>query len=100
MPKGPAQRHYINQIREHDLTFGIGPAGTGKTYLAMAMAAQALIQKRVKRIILTRPAVEAGERLGFLPGDLIEKINPYLRPLNDALSDMLDFEKVEKMRSA
>ncbi len=99
VPKGPAQRHYIGQIRDHDLTFGIGPAGTGKTYLAMALAAQALMQKRVKRIILTRPAVEAGERLGFLPGDLIEKINPYLRPLNDALHDMIDFDKVEKLRS-
>jgi phosphate starvation-inducible protein PhoH and related proteins len=99
VPKGPRQRHYISQIKEHDLTFGIGPAGTGKTYLAMAMAAQALVQKSVKRIILTRPAVEAGERLGFLPGDLIEKINPYLRPLYDALHDMLDFEKVEQLRS-
>ncbi|MEN9577138.1 MAG: hypothetical protein RJA70_147 [Pseudomonadota bacterium] len=99
VPKGPAQRAYIAQIREHDLTFGIGPAGTGKTYLAMAMAAQALVQKQVKRIILTRPAVEAGERLGFLPGDLAEKINPYLRPLNDALEDMVDLEKLEKLRA-
>ena len=97
-PKGQAQRRYIQAIREHDLTFGIGPAGTGKTYLAMAMAASALIQKRVKRIILTRPAVEAGEKLGFLPGDLAEKVNPYLRPLYDALHDMLDFDKVEQLQ--
>ena len=97
-PKGPAQRRYIEAIRTHDLTFGIGPAGTGKTYLAMAMATAALVQKKVKRIILTRPAVEAGEKLGFLPGDLAEKVNPYLRPLYDALHDMLDFERVEQMR--
>ncbi|HEX2732577.1 MAG TPA: PhoH family protein [Polyangiaceae bacterium] len=99
VPKGATQRAYITQIREHDLTFGIGPAGTGKTYLAMAMAARALVQREVKRIILTRPAVEAGERLGFLPGDLVEKVNPYLRPLYDALHEMLDFEKVEQLRS-
>ncbi|MBK8996794.1 MAG: PhoH family protein [Myxococcales bacterium] len=99
MPKSPAQRGYIEAIRKHDLTFGIGPAGTGKTYLAMAMAASALMQKRVKRIVLTRPAVEAGEKLGFLPGDLAEKVNPYLRPLYDALHDMLDFEKVEQLRT-
>lgn len=98
VPKGMAQRRYIQSIRDHDLTFGIGPAGTGKTYLAMAMAAAALIQKKVKRIILTRPAVEAGEKLGFLPGDLAEKVNPYLRPLYDAMHDMLDFDKVEQMR--
>ncbi|HEY3235794.1 MAG TPA: PhoH family protein [Polyangiaceae bacterium] len=97
-PKSRAQRRYIEAIRTHDLTFGIGPAGTGKTYLAMAMAANALIQKKVKRIILTRPAVEAGERLGFLPGDLAEKVNPYLRPLYDALHDMLDYERVEQLR--
>ena len=97
-PKTAAQRDYIEAIRKHDLTFGIGPAGTGKTYLAMAMAASALGQKEVKRIILTRPAVEAGEKLGFLPGDLAEKVNPYLRPLYDALHDMLEFEKVEQMR--
>lgn len=97
-PKSSAQQHYVEAIRTHDLTFGIGPAGTGKTYLAMAMAAQALMQKRVKRIILTRPAVEAGEKLGFLPGDLAEKINPYLRPLYDALNDMLEFERVEQLR--
>ncbi len=89
-----AQRRYIQAIRTHDLTFGIGPAGTGKTYLAMAMAVFALIERRVKRIILTRPAVEAGERLGFLPGDLAEKVNPYLRPLYDALHDMMDADRV------
>jgi phosphate starvation-inducible PhoH-like protein len=98
-PKTAAQRAYISAIRSHDLTFGIGPAGTGKTYLAMAMAAAALVQRRVKRIILTRPAVEAGERLGFLPGDLAEKVNPYLRPLYDALNDMLDYEKIQLMRT-
>jgi len=97
-PKSPAQRQYLASIRTHDLTFGIGPAGTGKTYLAMAMAANELINKRVKRIVLTRPAVEAGEKLGFLPGDLIEKINPYLRPLYDALHDMLDFERVAQLQ--
>lgn len=99
VPKTPAQRVYVEAIRKHDLTFGIGPAGTGKTYLAMAMAASALIAKSVKRIILTRPAVEAGEKLGFLPGDLAEKVNPYLRPLYDALHDMLDFDKVEQLRA-
>jgi phosphate starvation-inducible PhoH-like protein len=98
-PKTAAQRDYISAIRTHDLTFGIGPAGTGKTYLAMAMAATALVQRRVKRIVLTRPAVEAGERLGFLPGDLAEKVNPYLRPLYDALNDMLEFEKIQTMRT-
>jgi phosphate starvation-inducible protein PhoH and related proteins len=98
VPKGATQSRYVQQIREHDLTFGIGPAGTGKTYLAMAMAAQALMLRQVKRIILTRPAVEAGEHLGFLPGDLNEKVNPYLRPLYDALYDMLDFDKVEQLR--
>jgi phosphate starvation-inducible protein PhoH and related proteins len=98
VPKSPAQKDYITAIRHHDLTFGIGPAGTGKTYLAMAMAASLLVHKRVKRIVLTRPAVEAGEKLGFLPGDLAEKVNPYLRPLYDALHDMMDFEKVEQLR--
>ena len=93
--KGMAQKRYIQAIRHHDLTFGIGPAGTGKTYLAMAMAVQALLERRVKRIILTRPAVEAGERLGFLPGDLAEKVNPYLRPLYDALHDMMDPDKAQ-----
>jgi phosphate starvation-inducible PhoH-like protein len=94
-PKGVAQQRYIQAMREHDLTFGIGPAGTGKTYLAMAMAVQALLERRVKRIVLTRPAVEAGERLGFLPGDLAEKVNPYLRPLYDALHDMMDPDKAQ-----
>jgi phosphate starvation-inducible protein PhoH and related proteins len=93
--KSIAQKRYIAAIRAHDLTFGIGPAGTGKTYLAMAMAVQALLERRVKRIILTRPAVEAGERLGFLPGDLAEKVNPYLRPLYDALHDMMDPDKAQ-----
>jgi phosphate starvation-inducible PhoH-like protein len=92
-PKGVAQQRYIQAIRSSDIVFGIGPAGTGKTYLAMAMAVRALQEKRVKRIVLTRPAVEAGERLGFLPGDLAEKINPYLRPLHDALHDMMDMER-------
>ncbi|HEX5101203.1 MAG TPA: PhoH family protein [Polyangiaceae bacterium] len=98
VPKTRAQKEYVEAIKNHDLTFGIGPAGTGKTYLAMAMAASCLMQKRVKRIILARPAVEAGEKLGFLPGDLAEKVNPYLRPLYDALHDMLDFERVEQLR--
>jgi phosphate starvation-inducible PhoH-like protein len=98
VPKSPVQRRYLGLIKNHDLTFGIGPAGTGKTYLAMAVAASALVRKSVKRIVLTRPAVEAGEKLGFLPGDLAEKVNPYLRPLYDALHDMLDFDKVEQMR--
>lgn len=98
VPKTPMQRDYVRLIRANDLTFGIGPAGTGKTYLAMAMAASALTTRSVKRVILTRPAVEAGERLGFLPGDLTEKVSPYLRPLYDALHEMLDFEKVEQLR--
>ena len=95
-PKSVNQRQYLDAIREFDLTFGIGPAGTGKTYLAVAMAVGALLRREVKRIVLTRPAVEAGEKLGFLPGDLAEKINPYLRPLYDALHDMLDFSKVQE----
>jgi phosphate starvation-inducible PhoH-like protein len=98
LPKSRAQRQYVEAIRSHDLIFGIGPAGTGKTYLAMAMAAAWLMQKKVKRIVMARPAVEAGEKLGFLPGDLAEKVNPYLRPLYDALHDMLDFERVEQLR--
>ncbi len=93
-PKSIGQKRYIDAIRKHDVVFGIGPAGTGKTYLAMAMAIAALTSKEVDRIILVRPAVEAGERLGFLPGDLMEKVNPYLRPLYDALHDMLSFDKV------
>jgi phosphate starvation-inducible PhoH-like protein len=96
-PKTPTQLRYLEAIERNDLVFGIGPAGTGKTYLAVAMAVQALISKRVTRIVLTRPAVEAGERLGFLPGSLQEKIDPYLRPLHDALYDMLEAERVEKL---
>jgi phosphate starvation-inducible protein PhoH and related proteins len=95
-PKSPNQRRYLEAIEKHDMVFGIGPAGTGKTYLAVAMAISALLAKRVNRIILARPAVEAGERLGFLPGTLQEKIDPYLRPLYDALYDMLDPERVER----
>ncbi len=94
-PRGLAQKRYVESIRTHDLTFGIGPAGTGKTYLAMACAVAALQARQVKRIVLTRPAVEAGEKLGFLPGDLAEKVNPYLRPLYDALGDMLDVDKAQ-----
>jgi len=96
-PKGLAQKKYIDAIRNFDIVFGIGPAGTGKTYLAMAMAVSYLTSGRVNRIILTRPAVEAGESLGFLPGDLYEKVNPYLRPLYDALHDMMHFEKVSHL---
>lgn len=96
-PKTLSQRDYVAALRESDMTFAVGPAGTGKTYLAVAVALSLLLAKRVKRIILTRPAVEAGERLGFLPGDLAQKINPYLRPLYDALHDMLDFERVGEM---
>ena len=92
-PKTVAQKQYIDAIRNYDMVFGIGPAGTGKTYLAMAMAVSNLIDKKVNRIALARPAVEAGEKLGFLPGDLSEKVNPYLRPLYDALFDMMDFDK-------
>jgi phosphate starvation-inducible PhoH-like protein len=93
--RGLAQKLYITAMMTHDLTFGIGPAGTGKTYLAMAVAVQALLAKKGKRIILTRPAVEAGEKLGVLPGDLAEKVNPYLRPLYDALHDMMDADKAD-----
>ena len=96
-PKGLAQKLYVDAIREHDIVFGIGPAGTGKTYLAMALAVRSLMEKQVKRIVLTRPAVEAGERLGFLPGSLEEKVSPYLRPLYDALHDMMDFEKADQL---
>ncbi len=95
-PKTVGQKKYVDAIRTHDVTFGLGPAGTGKTYLAMAMALSALREEQVARIILTRPAVEAGEALGFLPGDLYEKINPYLRPLYDALHDMLPAEDLQK----
>ncbi|MBV9302391.1 MAG: PhoH family protein [Acidobacteriaceae bacterium] len=96
-PKTVNQRRYVDAIENQDLTFGIGPAGTGKTYLAVAMAVSAHLNKRVSRIILTRPAVEAGEHLGFLPGTLQEKVDPYLRPLYDALFDMIDAERVEKL---
>jgi phosphate starvation-inducible PhoH-like protein len=96
-PKGPGQKRYVQAIRTHDVVFGIGPAGTGKTYLAMAMAVGALAERRVKRIVLCRPAVEAGEKLGFLPGDLAEKVNPYLRPLYDALHDMMEDERAASL---
>ena len=96
-PKSIAQKHYIDAIRRHDMVFGIGPAGTGKTYLAMAMAVSYLMDRRVNRIVLTRPAVEAGEKLGFLPGDLVEKVNPYLRPVYDALYDMMEFDKAQAL---
>ncbi len=96
-PKSIAQKLYIDSMRKFDMVFAIGPAGTGKTYLAMAMAVSELLEKKVNRIVLARPAVEAGERLGFLPGDLAEKVNPYLRPLYDALFDMLDFDKATAM---
>ena len=96
-PKSIAQKHYIDSIRQYDMVFGIGPAGTGKTYLAMAMAVSALLEKKVNRISLARPAVEAGEKLGFLPGDLAEKVNPYLRPLYDALFDMIDFDRASAL---
>ena len=95
-PKSPNQRRYLEAIEKHDMVFAVGPAGTGKTYLAVAMAISALLNKQVNRIILARPAVEAGERLGFLPGTLQEKIDPYLRPLYDALFDMLEPERVER----
>jgi phosphate starvation-inducible PhoH-like protein len=93
-PKTPGQKRYVEAIRAHDMVFAIGPAGTGKSFLAVAMAVNALMRREVARIVLTRPAVEAGERLGFLPGDLYEKVHPYLRPLYDALYDMLDSDKV------
>ncbi|RZU97814.1 phosphate starvation-inducible PhoH-like protein [Spiribacter vilamensis] len=95
--RGPNQRGYLSAIQRCDLTFGIGPAGTGKTYLAVACAVEALQQDRVERLVLVRPAVEAGERLGFLPGDLAQKVDPYLRPLYDALFEMLGFERVNKL---
>src|SRR5687768_12355088 len=97
LPKSVNQRRYLDAIEKHDIVFGIGPAGTGKTYLAMAQAVSYLLAKRISRIILARPAVEAGEKLGFLPGDLQEKVNPYLRPLYDALYDMIDLERVERL---
>jgi phosphate starvation-inducible PhoH-like protein len=95
--KSANQRRYLDAIEEHDIVFGIGPAGTGKTYLAMAQAVNYLLAKKVSRIILARPAVEAGEKLGFLPGDLQEKVNPYLRPLYDALYDMMELDKAERL---
>ena len=96
-PKSPTQKTYIEAIEQHDIVIAIGPAGTGKTYLAMAMAVSALMKKEVSRIILARPAVEAGEKLGFLPGDMYEKVNPYLRPLYDALFDMMDMERANRL---
>jgi phosphate starvation-inducible PhoH-like protein len=96
MPKNASQRRYMEEIEKHDMMFGIGPGGTGKTYIAVAMAVSALLTKQVNRIILARPAVEAGERLGFLPGTLQQKIDPYMRPLYDALYDMLDADKLER----
>lgn len=96
-PKSPTQKAYIEAIDKHDIVIAIGPAGTGKTYLAMAMAVSALMKKEVSRIILARPAVEAGEKLGFLPGDMFEKVNPYLRPLYDALFDMMDVERANRL---
>jgi phosphate starvation-inducible PhoH-like protein len=97
VPKSVTQKRYLDAIDRHDIVFGIGPAGTGKTYLAMAQAVSFLLAKRVSRIILARPAVEAGEKLGFLPGDLQEKVNPYLRPLYDALYDMMEIDRVERL---
>ena len=97
VPKSVTQKKYLESIEQHDIVFGIGPAGTGKTYLAMAQAGSFLLAKRVNRIILARPAVEAGEKLGFLPGDLQEKVNPYLRPLYDALYDMIELDRVERL---
>lgn len=96
-PKSESQKKYVEAIKKHDIVISIGPAGTGKTYLAMAMAINALIRKQVGRIILARPAVEAGERLGFLPGDLADKVNPYLRPLYDALYDMMDADRANRL---
>jgi len=95
--RGPNQKRYLNNILSHDVNFGIGPAGTGKTYLAVACAVEALEREEVRRLVLTRPAVEAGERLGFLPGDLAQKVDPYLRPLYDALYEMLGFERVDRL---
>jgi len=96
-PKSLAQKHYIDAIRKNDIVFGIGPAGTGKTYLVMALAVSAFLNRQFSRIILTRPAVEAGEKLGFLPGDLSQKVDPYLRPLFDALYEMMDYDKASRL---
>lgn len=98
VPKTPGQREYVKAIRDYDMVFAIGPAGTGKTYLAMAMAVNAYMEEKVSRIILTRPAVEAGEALGFLPGDMYEKVDPYLRPLYDALYDMMEIDRIQDLR--
>jgi phosphate starvation-inducible PhoH-like protein len=98
-PRTPAQREYLHLIRENDIVFSIGPAGTGKTYLAVAMAVASLHRREFKRIVLARPAVEAGEKLGFLPGDMQEKVNPYLRPVYDALYDMLEVDRVQELMS-
>ena len=97
IPKTETQKQYLDAIRDHDIVIGIGPAGTGKTYLAMAMAINSFLKKKVSRIVLARPAIEAGEKLGFLPGDMFEKVNPYLRPLYDALFDMMDAEKASRL---
>src|SRR5690606_37280609 len=96
-PRGANQRAYLEAVQTHDLCFGIGPAGTGKTYLAVACAVAALEEERVRRIVLVRPAVEAGERLGFLPGDMSQKVDPYLRPMYDALYEMLGFDRVARL---
>ena len=96
-PKGPTQKRYVDLVRNNEVVFAVGPAGTGKTYLAMALAVRALLDKQIRRIIMTRPAVEAGESLGFLPGTLEEKIDPYLRPLFDALGDMVDLDKLQRL---
>lgn len=96
-PRTPGQRTYLHAMREHEIVFGVGPAGTGKTYVAMAVAVAALVKNQVRRIVLTRPAVEAGEKLGFLPGDLADKVDPYLRPLYDALQDMLPADRVTRL---
>lgn len=98
VPKTPGQREYVKAIRDYDIVFGIGPAGTGKTYLAMAEAVCALMEEKVSRIILTRPAVEAGEALGFLPGDMYEKVTPYLRPIYDALYDMMEVDRIQALK--
>merc|ERR1712127_661499 len=97
-PRGETQQNYIRSIHKYDINFGVGPAGTGKTYLAVACAVEALLRDEVERILLVRPAVEAGERLGFLPGDLAQKVDPYLRPLYDALHEMLGFDTVAKFQ--
>ncbi len=97
LPRSPGQREYVEKIKNYDMVFSIGPAGTGKSYLAVAIAVSCLLKKQFERIILARPAVEAGEKLGFLPGDMLEKVNPYLRPLYDALYDMLDRERVQEL---